>query len=48
MADSLDILIDDRTVIEVARHMVGRRADQLHPASMRWMIGLGALEARKW
>jgi hypothetical protein len=45
MRDALDVLLDDRSLIEIRRNLVGRRPDQLHPALVRLMVGLGPLEA---
>ena len=47
MADRLDILDDDGPFIEVGGDIMGCRADHLHTAGVRLMIGLGALEARQ-
>ena len=43
--DLLDILGNDRTFIEVRRHLMGGSADHLDPVCVRLMIGLRALEA---
>ena len=45
MADALHILLDDRSLIQVGCHIMGRRTDQFHPAIMRLVIGTRALEA---
>ena len=45
--DALDFLLDDRTLIQIRRHIVRRGADQLHAARERLVIGLRALEARQ-
>src|SRR3546814_10080709 len=45
MADAAHILFDDRPFIEIGRHEMRRRPDDLHSARMRLMIGFGALEA---
>jgi len=42
----LDVLNDDRSVVEVWRHEMRGRADDLYAARMRLVIGPGALEAR--
>src|SRR5690242_18979972 len=47
MTDALDVLIDNRSFVEVARDVMRSRADQLHAALMGLMIGLGALESRQ-
>ena len=45
MADALDVLIDDRPLIEIARDVMGGCADQLDATLMRLVIGLCALES---
>jgi len=45
VADALDVLFDDRSLVEHLRHVMGRRADQLDAALEGLVIGLGALEA---
>ena len=45
VVDPDDLLLDDRTLVELGRHVVGGGADQLHPARVRLVVGLGALEA---
>jgi len=47
MADPLDVLLDDRALIEIGGDVVRRRADQLDAAGVRLVVGLGALEARQ-
>src|SRR4051794_38440411 len=47
MADALDVLVDDRTLVEVARDVMGGGADQLHAALMSLVIGLCTLETRQ-
>src|SRR4029453_16691431 len=47
MRDVLDVLGDDRPFIEIAGHVMRRRADHLHASRMRLMIGLRALETRQ-
>jgi hypothetical protein len=47
MVDALDVLLDDRALVEVGRHVVRGRADQLHAAVVRLVVRLGALEARQ-
>ena len=43
--DACDFLLDDRAFIEVGGDVMCRRADQLDPARMRLVIGLGTFEA---
>ena len=45
MADALDVLVNDRPLIELTRDIMGGRADQFDAALMRLMIGSRALEA---
>ena len=45
MADPLDVLLDDRPLVEVGGDIMRGGADHLHAARMRLVIGLGALEA---
>ena len=45
MAYPLDVLLDDRSFIERGGDVVRCRADQLHAALMRLVIGFGAFEA---
>src|ERR1700686_2030795 len=47
MADALDVLIDDRALIEVAGDVMGGSANQLDAALMRLMIRPRALETRQ-
>src|SRR6188768_3108107 len=47
MVDPHDVLLDDRTLVEVTRHEVCRRADELDAARVRLTIGVRALEARQ-
>src|SRR5262249_16991947 len=47
MTDALDVLVDDRAFVEIARHVMRSGADQLDAALMRLVIGLCALEARQ-
>src|SRR3954471_14360559 len=47
MADALDVLIDDRTLIECAGDVMGGSADQLDAALMGLVVGTRALEARQ-
>ena len=42
-----DVLLDDRPLVEFRRHIMRRRADQLHAPRMGLMIRLGSLEARQ-
>lgn len=44
--DARDLLLDDRPLVQRRSDVMRRRANQLHAARMRLMIGLGALEAR--
>ena len=39
------ILLDDRAFVQIGRHIVGRRPDQLHPPVVRLVVRLGTLEA---
>ena len=45
MADALDVLVDDRPLVEVARYVVRGGPNQLHAALVRLVIGPRALEA---
>jgi hypothetical protein len=45
MGDRFDVLMDDRAFVEVGGDIVRGRADHLHAARVRLVIGLGALEA---
>jgi hypothetical protein len=47
MADALDVLVDDRPLIERAGHVMRGGADQFDAALMGLMIGPCALEARQ-
>ena len=47
MADALDILLDDRTLVEIRSDVMGCRADQFYTACMRLLVRVGALEARQ-
>src|SRR5260370_15292028 len=47
MADALDVLIDDRTFIEVASDVMRGGADQLDAALVRLVIRPRALETRQ-
>src|SRR6201994_2006304 len=38
------VLLDDRSLVQVRGHVVGGSADQLDPARMGLMVGLGALK----
>ena len=40
----LDVLLDDRALVEVARHVVRRRADELDPAVVRLRVRARTLE----
>lgn len=44
VADALDVLVDDRALVEVARHVMRGGADQLDAALMRLMVGARTLE----
>ena len=44
MVDGFDILMDDRSFIEVGGNIMSGRADHLDATRMRLVIGLGALE----
>ena len=44
MIDAHHVLVDDRPVVELLGHVVGGRADQLHPAVVCAPVGLGAGE----
>ena len=43
--DPVDLLLDDRTLIKIGRHVVRGGADQLDPPLVGLVVGLGALEA---
>ena len=45
VADALDVLLDDRALVEIGGDEMRGRADQLDAARMRLVIGLRALEA---
>ena len=47
MADALDVLVDDRALVEVARDIMRGGADQLDAALVRLVVGPRALEARQ-
>ena len=44
VADALDVLVDDRPLVEVARYIMGGGADQFDAALMGLMIGPRALK----
>src|SRR3546814_596174 len=44
VAHMLHVLFDDRPLVEIGRHIMRRRADDLHAARMGLMIGFRALE----
>ena len=46
VVDPDDLLLDDRTLVEVGGHVVRGGADQLDPAVVGLVVRLGALEAR--
>ena len=45
VVDADHVLLDDRALVEVGRDEVRRRADQLHAAGVRLLVGVRALEA---
>src|SRR5205823_6883434 len=45
--DARDFLLDDRSFVELRRHVMRGRADQLHAALVRLMVRLGAAKARQ-
>src|SRR5690348_11771613 len=45
VVDARDLLLDDRSFIQIGRHVMRRGADQLHSPGVRLVVGLGALEA---
>src|ERR1700740_931758 len=45
MADAFDVLVDDRSLVEVAGDIMGGGADQLDATLMRLVVGPCALEA---
>ena len=47
VADALDVLVDDRAFVEVARDVMRGGADQFDAALMRLVVGPRALEARQ-
>lgn len=47
VADALDVLVDDRAFVEVARDVMRGGADQLDAAVVRLVVGARALEARQ-
>ena len=47
VGDADDVLLDDRALVEVGRHVVRRGPDELDTAVVRLVVGLGALEARQ-
>jgi len=47
MADAFDVLIDDRTLVEIAGDVVGGGADQLDTALVRLGVRSGADEGRR-
>jgi hypothetical protein len=44
MADALDVLVDDRTLVEVGSDIMRRGADQLDAAGVRLVVRFGTLE----
>src|SRR3954468_21698975 len=44
VVDSLDVLLDDRALVERGGDVMGGRADQLHSAFRRAPVGVGAGE----
>jgi hypothetical protein len=47
VTNPLDILLDDRSFVEIVSHIMRRRADDLDPAFMRLVIWFGPFEARQ-
>src|SRR5690606_21424985 len=47
MGDAHRVLLDDRAFVQVCRHVMRRRADQLYAALIGLLVGIGALEARQ-
>ncbi len=47
MGHAYDVLLDDRPLVEVLRHVVGRRTDQLYAAILRLLVGPAARERRQ-
>ena len=47
MADRLDVLPDDRALVEIGGHEVGGRPGELHAPLPRLVVGLGPLEPRQ-
>ena len=47
MGDAGDVLLDDRTLVQVGGHVVGGRADQLDAAIVGLRVGARALEGRQ-
>ena len=45
VVDPGDLLLDDRALVQVGRHVVGGRADQLHAVRVRLVVRPGSLEA---
>ena len=45
MIHAHNVLLDDRTLVEVTRDEVGRSADDLDPARVRLLVRVCALEA---
>jgi hypothetical protein len=45
--DALDVLLDDGPLVEIGRHIVCSRADQLDAAAMGLVVGFCTSEARK-
>src|SRR5262245_16559931 len=44
---ALDLMLDDRALVEIARHVMGGRADELDAAPVRLAVGRRPLEARQ-
>src|SRR3546814_12597660 len=47
MGDTHRVLLDDRAFVQVCRHVMRRRADQLYAALVGLLVGIGTLEARQ-
>jgi hypothetical protein len=47
VVDPVHVLLDDRPLVQLGRHVVRGRPDQLHPALVRLVIGPGAGEGRQ-
>ena len=47
MVDAVYILMDDRALVQVSGGIMGRRANQFHPAHMSLVVGLAASKGRE-